>query len=340
MNTIEQQYRHPTKPKLAIVRNINPNTTTTGDKPMGMGDRLRWAWSQKTGRASSKSVLVALAEHANKDLLAWPSIAHLVELTEANRKTIINALSHLQESGFISDSGVRKGITGQVIAYKVHADQEKSTESGTGVTVPKAELFLHNNNPNSTDFTRKESQKRDTEPFFNPKEKDTYQNDTPPKKKNSAAALTVNPDDVKNAFNEMLPSLPAVMKLSDARKKSVAARSKDGLKTLGDWKNYFLKVKQSDFLMGNSGDRNWSATFDWLCKPANCIKVQEDVYKNRADAKLAGVAKLVMPNFDLTDGGTAAQKWAVSQGFRKANSGENGFNYVAALRILVKERNS
>lgn len=114
-------------------------------------DALAWAGKCKPGTASRKLVLLALADrHNNETNVAYPSIAWLVEFTDLNRKTIINCLDVLEESGFISDSGQRKGTTGQIKAYTLHIE-----------SVPKAEPFQKRN---SSKNDAKQSQKRDTEP--------------------------------------------------------------------------------------------------------------------------------------------------------------------------------
>ena len=48
---------------------------------------------------------------------------------------------------------------------------------------------------------------------------------------------------------------------------------------------------------------------------------------------------MVMPHFDLSDGGTALQKWAVKQGFRSAKGKETAWDYLAAIKVLVAEKN-
>ena len=61
----------------------------------------------------------------------------------------------------------------------------------------------------------------------------------------------------------------------------------DSLKTysLDDFKKVFEKAEQSDFLKGNN-NRNWSASFDWLIKEDNMVKVLEGKYdKNKQSNK-------------------------------------------------------
>lgn len=82
---------------------------------------------------------------------------------------------------------------------------------------------------------------------------------------------------VLDAYHECCPSFPAVIKLSETRKRAIKARLKDyGLEEI---KRAFSLAGQSDFLKGSSG---WQASFDWLMKPANMTKVLEGNYTNRA----------------------------------------------------------
>ena len=82
---------------------------------------------------------------------------------------------------------------------------------------------------------------------------------------------------VLDAYHECCPSFPAVIKLTEARKRAIKARLKDyGLEEI---KRAFNLAGQSDFLKGSSG---WQASFDWLMKPANMTKVLEGNYTNRA----------------------------------------------------------
>lgn len=78
-------------------------------------------------------------------------------------------------------------------------------------------------------------------------------------------------------YHDLCPSLPRIKKLNTNRKTLLRARFKDhgldGLRTL------FEKAEASDFLSGRSG--RWKgASFDWLLKDSNCLKVLEGNYDN------------------------------------------------------------
>lgn len=82
---------------------------------------------------------------------------------------------------------------------------------------------------------------------------------------------------VLDAYHECCPSFPAVIKLTETRKRAIKARLNDF--GLDEIKRAFSLAEQSDFLKGSSG---WQASFDWLMKPANMTKVLEGNYTNRA----------------------------------------------------------
>lgn len=81
-------------------------------------------------------------------------------------------------------------------------------------------------------------------------------------------------------FNEVCFELPSVQSLSDKRKESLNYLIENyELNKIGD---VFRNVSKSDFLIGKNKD-NWKATFDWIIKKDNFIKILEDNYKNRTN---------------------------------------------------------
>lgn len=88
----------------------------------------------------------------------------------------------------------------------------------------------------------------------------------------------IDRQEVADAFNETCVSLPRVTKLTDKRKKAIKSILKKH--SLEELKNIFKKVEDSSFLNGSSG--KWSgATFDWLLKESNLIKVIEGNYDDK-----------------------------------------------------------
>lgn len=82
---------------------------------------------------------------------------------------------------------------------------------------------------------------------------------------------------VMSAYNQLCPSLPRCMKLSDKRKRAIRARLKSGF-TLDDFEKAFTAAEKSDFLSGRKAE--WKAGFDWLLNENNLVKVLEGNYEN------------------------------------------------------------
>lgn len=126
-------------------------------------EAITWALRQKIPQSSTKFVLTVLANCASGDTFeAHPSAAYLAEATGQDRKTVLSNLAKLRDWGLIVDTGARKGLTGQVVVYRLICtpdlfaeDTQKRNRSEKG-TVPKSR-------DNSTVFGVQQSQKRDTE---------------------------------------------------------------------------------------------------------------------------------------------------------------------------------
>ena len=103
-------------------------------------------------------------------------------------------------------------------------------------------------------------------------------------KENEAKASSMSVGEVVDLYHEILPSLPSVLKVTDARRKAITARIHDDLKTPSEWRVFFSRVGKSDFLMGRVD--GFRADLEWLCKPSNSIKVREGRYdpKNATSA--------------------------------------------------------
>lgn len=177
-------------------------------------EAITWALRQPIKHSSAKFVLVALANCAGGDsALAWPSVAYLSHATGQDRKTVVANLQRLQEWGLIEDTGKRTGTTKQIVVYRLactpdlfSVGEEKRNGSESG-TVPESE---ESQNRNSSDnggkqsrFSRKESQKRDTDPSLTQRTQERGARtptgsrlppDWQPSDEDKAFALTERPD--------------------------------------------------------------------------------------------------------------------------------------------------
>jgi predicted phage replisome organizer len=88
----------------------------------------------------------------------------------------------------------------------------------------------------------------------------------------------VKTEEIKNLFNSIVTNLPKVTVLSANRKKTINARLKDyDIETIT---KVFEKTQESNFLSGKN-DRTWKASFDWVIKSENFVKILEGNYDNR-----------------------------------------------------------
>ena len=82
---------------------------------------------------------------------------------------------------------------------------------------------------------------------------------------------------VVDLYHSICVSYPRIRSLSDARKKAIKARLKSY--SLDDFKTLFENAEASSFLKGVDG--GWKASFDWLIKEANMLKVLEGNYTDK-----------------------------------------------------------
>lgn len=75
-------------------------------------DALKWAWEQQCPSASSKLVLVALADHANGDGYCWPSMKRIGRMAGLSDRTVAYHIAHLCEAGLV-EKAHRKRYEGQ-----------------------------------------------------------------------------------------------------------------------------------------------------------------------------------------------------------------------------------
>lgn len=100
-------------------------------------EAVTWAFKQDIRPSATKFVLVAVANCANENGIAYPSVAYLANATCQDRKTVITAIDRLADLGFIEDTGQRTGRTKQIKVYRLRDPtvpktvQLNSTENDT-----------------------------------------------------------------------------------------------------------------------------------------------------------------------------------------------------------------
>ena len=97
--------------------------------------------------------------------------------------------------------------------------------------------------------------------------------------------------EVMELYNNICVSLPKAHKLSTERKSHIRSCFTQKF-TLKDFETAFRTVQRTPFLRGENG-RGWHATFDWIIKPSNLLKVLENTYGRSASRSGTD------PSFDL-----------------------------------------
>lgn len=62
---------------------------------------ISWAFQQQVGNPLRKLILIKLADNANDDGYAWPSIARIANQTEASRDSVIRHIAALEQQGLL-----------------------------------------------------------------------------------------------------------------------------------------------------------------------------------------------------------------------------------------------
>ena len=107
-------------------------------------EAINWAMSQIVGKSSAKFVLVVMANLAGDESTCWPSCKHIAEVTGQDIKTVEAGIKRLRDEGHITDTGARKGATGQVIVYRLN-----TTKNGvvTPVAIPPKTVVFNAETP-------------------------------------------------------------------------------------------------------------------------------------------------------------------------------------------------
>jgi hypothetical protein len=93
------------------------------------------------------------------------------------------------------------------------------------------------------------------------------------------------PPDIVAAWNALGKPFPQV-RMTDSRKKSLAARWKDAF-WRDHWQQALESLPESAFASGKN-DRGWIADLEWFLKPDSVAKITEGKYANNAPTRRPG----------------------------------------------------
>ena len=155
----------------------------------------------------------------------------------------------------------------QLMRNKRERDKENLIENGNNVT-----------NALPQRYTEIEKEYRDREREYINTNELPLETAEPHPEQESDQRERIDYQQIADEYNSICKSFPKLTALSDARKKAIKARLK--IYSLDDFKLMFQKAEASDFLKGNN-NRNWSATFDWMIKDTNMVKILDGNYDNK-----------------------------------------------------------
>lgn len=99
-------------------------------------------------------------------------------------------------------------------------------------------------------------------------------------------------NDVVEEFNRVVSRLPKVTALTPKRRGIIQQRIKEhGREAVSVC---FFKAGKSDFLCGVN-DRGWMASFDWIMKPENFVKILEGNFDSKTQIPRNGMGSSVQP---------------------------------------------
>lgn len=178
------------------------------------------------------------------------SLQYLSDFTNASKPTIIKALKELVDRGYILKyenemNGVKfnKYKANLLVVKNLAYPGKETLQGGSQVSLPEGSKETL---PNNISFDNKDNISKDIV-------KETI-----------------------SLYHSICVSFPAIRAVSEAREKAIHKIRKKY--TLDDLKTVFENAENSSFLKGSDG---WKASFDWMIKESNFLKVLEGNYADK-----------------------------------------------------------
>jgi biotin operon repressor len=124
-------------------------------------DALKWAWEQDCPNATSKLVLMALADHANSDGECWPSMKRVAKLTGISSRQVSTHIVTLEALGYVT-KGNRRRHEGQLRGWEYRVNLRDEATSGSTLPVASGSPA---SSPAEVGFRSEPSENRKEEPL-------------------------------------------------------------------------------------------------------------------------------------------------------------------------------
>lgn len=282
-------------------------------------EAMKAVWHAKVGSPTQKAVLGILANFANQEDEAYPSIATIRQYTEFGERAVRQALRDLEAAGWIErrdrfyKNGIQASSTywlrfmteGAPTLPPSSGDEGEETDATQGrQELPggggsrcqggvAADAPNPLDNPGSDPLVTQDApaalpawgefQRVRQQPLFTAPEPPTPEK---PKRQSKAAAnAALDVPALVDTWNRICgPTMGTVQFVSDVRRKALLARMMEFFENdPAKWEAYCRKMSRSRFLTGQKTD--FRATFDWSLAPRNVPKVLEGQYNQTPEER-------------------------------------------------------
>lgn len=242
-----------------------------------------WLWKEKPfSKGQAWIDLILRANHDDKKVLLGNQLVEVkagsfvtseVKLAEAwgwGREKTRNFLKLLQSDGMITKQSDNKKTTIIIENYRVYQDNNILNRTANNT----ANRTAHKQQTNSRPYTNNNDNNDNND------NKDIYMSScddsTPPTRQK------IDFSSIKNYFNQNCTAFPEVREMTERRKTTIRAFIKNH--TEEDLYKLFDMAQASGFLTGDNST-GWKASFDWIIKPANAVKILEGNYSEKRSQK-------------------------------------------------------
>lgn len=206
------------------------------------------------------------------------SIKGLASLSSDGETSVRTAIIELQKAGYVKREQVREN--GKIIDWNYDIYEKPQTDSETeqdflDVGNPLLGNPLLDSTDNKVNNNKINNNKIKKDNKCISKDIHSCNFDFGQSKTRVNTSSKGNAEHFKQLYEEHCPSLGKIKKLNDNRIRLINKLCKNY--TWQEIIDVLDKVESSDFLKGSTG---WKATFDWIIKESNFIKIDEDNYKN------------------------------------------------------------
>jgi hypothetical protein len=231
-------------------------------------------WERSRAKGTARVVMLALADHARDDLMAYPSLGRLASYANVDRRNVIEAISGLLAAGEIVKTGVgRRGVN----IYRITLTSDASITSDDPITSDGS--ITSTSDESITGTSDAGITRTINEPSFTPQGIPAI----PPQNMGSGISKTdSNGDPVLTMVDQwnMLADalgLARVQKLTKTRRTKATARLKD-CGGLDGWQVALGKLRAARWMWDGTARGGWKAGFDFLIEESRFVKLMEGGY--------------------------------------------------------------